>query len=616
MRLNSMPQSSLIASLLGLTLIVGTSAILPIYADNLLIPRIGLTTNGDKVLTIQRTLPASEVKTPEKTAETPEDKDSKDKKDKAKKDGNSFIRRWMEKKQKQAANAPVAGEYFLYDIKSKHLLYKAEGRSRQNDTHKFLWFGKKENSDTIGQNQIAFDKAVPEGLYNVVVQGSGHDEEAPVWVSDSIYWEAIKPVIRDISSYHCPHLKGHFQTIQSCYALQAETNNPTDIYGEGSTKLIKGGWYTGELSNGSVSQVKDTTHISKMTTALLNLYSLNPESYNYLEIKGVSYQQSPLPDLIDEANWGIQYLLSMQDSTSGGFSNGVEQENYRTYKLQPVSPEATAYAITALTQGAEQYKKIDLAYSIQLIKASEKAWQYLSQSSASSELKYMAASSLASATGNTNYNMTAQQYLGSSNTVSADTAFMLGHSRMIGAKNTVPAETIGTVPTEILPYLNKLAEQPDANTYKAISQFVESLYGYEEVAFKPNISYKVASATRDPLAFLAFKSGVVITKVNNSLEGSNILIGGKDLPKDFLQDLEKKQNDAMFLSKKGYSEQNMSLLDKAYLAYTLGLLNQNVSVLQPVLTEKQRKKLNQPMPEELIQQRPKLPANLPSTVPN
>ena len=612
-------------TILGLLL---TASILPIvssvsfvYADNLLIPRIGLTTNSDKVITIQRTLPQSEVKSPEeKTAETPSADDSKDKSDKdnkkkKEKDRESFVRRWMEKKQKAAENAPVKGEYFLYDLKNKRMLYREAGDTAKKPEHKFLWFGKKEVSDKINQNQVAFEKPVPEGLYTLVVQGSGHDEATPIWISDSIYWEAIKPVIRDISSYHCPHLKGHFQTIQSCYAVRVETNNPVDIYGDGATKLIKGGWYTGEMSNGTVTQVKDTKSISKITNALLNLYALNPGSYDYLEIKGVSYQQSPLPDLLDETNWGLQYLLSIQDTQSGGYPNGIQQQNYRTYTLEAISPEATAYAISAMTLGANEYKKTDMAFSIQLIKASEKAWQYLSTQNVSNELKFMAVASLANATQNASYLAEAKQYLPTNTIISSDTAFMLGN-RLMGATTDVPVETIGNEPTEIVPYLNQLGERPTKTTYQAVAQFVENLYGYEEVPFKLNNSYKVASAISDPLAFLAFKSGVVLTKVGNSLEGSNILAGGGDVPKAFLQELEKKQNDAMFLSKKGYTEQNMSLLDKAYLAYTLGLLNQNVGVLQPALTEKQKKKMNQPLPEELILQRPKLPENLPTTVPS
>ena len=127
-------------------------------------------------------------------------------------------------------------------------------------------------------------------------------------------------------------------------------------------------------------KVKDTAEIAKITNLLLNLYAKNPESYQYLELEGMTYKETETPDILDEVNWGLQFLQTAQNA-NGGLPEGIEQpfEFRQDYKLLPDSPQATALGISALTQASKIYKKSNLSYAVSLIITAEKAWEYLQQ---------------------------------------------------------------------------------------------------------------------------------------------------------------------------------------------------------------------------------------------
>lgn len=103
-----------------------------------------------------------------------------------------------------------------------------------------------------------------------------------------------------------------------------------------------------------------------------------------------------IPDILDEARWGLRSVLTMQD-TSGGFwttvcpNNGVEGYPYGTNPpLHGTRPEdltqfvkiliatpATAKAIAVLAYASVVYREFDLAFANQCLAAAQHGWTWL-----------------------------------------------------------------------------------------------------------------------------------------------------------------------------------------------------------------------------------------------
>jgi Glycosyl hydrolase family 9 len=548
----------------------------------------------------------------EKAAQKTAEKEAKRLKEEAEKKAKDEARaqRRAEKDAKRALKKgkkdAVAGEMYLYSIKNKRILYHTQASAVLPDAKRTV-------SRVRGDiDTVEFKAPVSEGLYTVAVQGSGHITKVPMWVSDSIYWEAMRPVIRDLGQNHCPSQKGKFTALQYCYALKIANENasPSSLVFE--DRYVKGGWFTDSYNQTDTSfhkKAKDTAEIAQITNLLLNLYALNPESYKYLELEGIAYKETQNPDVLDEVNWGLQYLQTAQNP-NGALPEGIEQpfEFRQEYQLLPDSSDATALAISALTQGANMYKDENLNYSVSLIISAEKAWAYLSQHPASSAYQFLAAATLADATGKGTYQAEADRLASHWASLPENLKVMLGRrwnqSLATGATDTSANTLTASVSTEaLLPEaaskqevnINQVAAElelrPSVNNVNWGARQIETLYGYEPVKFEPEINFKLDSAWRDPLAYIAYKAGERITKMSYKLEDKKVTSrDSKDLPSEFLKELEEKEATAKNWMNKGYKQLTLSPLNKAYLAYSLGLLNEKMALWQDTKDPKRKDK--------------------------
>jgi len=94
-----------------------------------------------------------------------------------------------------------------------------------------------------------------------------------------------------------------------------------------------------------------------------------------------------IPDLLDEARWGLGWLLSVQDAT-GGFRNSTCEERYGPYGTN--SPEraapyrngevgtlATARAVGNLAYAATLYRRFDPEFAARCLEAARRGYGYL-----------------------------------------------------------------------------------------------------------------------------------------------------------------------------------------------------------------------------------------------
>ena len=153
------------------------------------------------------------------------------------------------------------------------------------------------------------------------------------------------------------------------------------IYGDESGKKVdvSGGWHdAGDYGRYTVSTAKTIAD-------LLNSYQdFGVEDDNL----GIPESGNGIPDLLDEARVGLDWMLKMQDPETGGVYHKVTcavfpetvapEEETDELILAPISVTATADFAACLAKASVMYKDIDADFSAEALAAAEKAWDYIS----------------------------------------------------------------------------------------------------------------------------------------------------------------------------------------------------------------------------------------------
>ena len=102
---------------------------------------------------------------------------------------------------------------------------------------------------------------------------------------------------------------------------------------------------------------------------------------------GIPESGNGVPDLLDEARWGLTWLLSVQ-APSGGFANTTCQERYGPYgtnfpeRMAPyrageVGTIPTGRAAGVLAFAAALYRPVDAAFAARCLAAAVRGWRFL-----------------------------------------------------------------------------------------------------------------------------------------------------------------------------------------------------------------------------------------------
>lgn len=161
---------------------------------------------------------------------------------------------------------------------------------------------------------------------------------------------------------------------------ECHTGNAT-IYGDtsGKTVDVSGGWHdAGDYGRYTVSTAKTIAD-------LLNSY----QDFGVEDDEmGIPESGNGIPDILDEARVGLDWMLKMQDPETGGVYHKVTcavfpetiapEEETDELILAPISVTATADFAACLAKASVMYKDIDADFSTEALAAAEKAWDYLS----------------------------------------------------------------------------------------------------------------------------------------------------------------------------------------------------------------------------------------------
>ena len=121
--------------------------------------------------------------------------------------------------------------------------------------------------------------------------------------------------------------------------------------------------------------------------ALLMAFEQHPELFKDGD-GNIPESGNNVPDILDEAKWGLLWILSMQERDTGAlrgreavydFNEGKPQDERKTVWISGVGTASTAKAASVLAMAARVYKRWDPSFAARCEQASRAAWAFLEQ---------------------------------------------------------------------------------------------------------------------------------------------------------------------------------------------------------------------------------------------
>ena len=255
-----------------------------------------------------------------------------------------------------------------------------------------------------------FSPLTTPGDYYMAVSAYRVDDSPPFAIGNGVYSELLV----DAARYYYLQRQGIALDASHAGIFARDIGHLQD-----STALFRsGGDEVVDVSQGWYDAGDYGKYVNAGAIALSDLfwaYELFPDQFVDNQFN-IPEGGNGIPDLLDEARWELDFILKMQDPTSGGFYHMVQPTEYvppqdateARYiedvrlvstvtededpigsivgcgetvvdgtKVQPTS--TSGYAVAALAHAALVFADIDPAYSEQLLNSAEFGWQYLTQ---------------------------------------------------------------------------------------------------------------------------------------------------------------------------------------------------------------------------------------------
>ena len=229
------------------------------------------------------------------------------------------------------------------------------------------------NSSANETDRIAdFSDVKEPGEYYIVC--AGVDKSYTFTVSDEPYTQLLDDSVRMLYLQRC-----------GCEVTDEKFSHPAchtgmaKIYGTEQQIDVSGGWHdAGDYGRYVVPAAKSIAD-------LLYAYQANPQAYS--DSIGIPESGNGVPDVLDEARFELEWMLKMQDKTSGGVYHKVSCANFPGYVMPqdetgqlivtPISTTATADFCASMALAAEFYADVDAQFAKKCMDAAKSAWSYL-----------------------------------------------------------------------------------------------------------------------------------------------------------------------------------------------------------------------------------------------
>lgn len=189
----------------------------------------------------------------------------------------------------------------------------------------------------------------------------------------------------------------------ACHSREAQMKEEAMI-----KRDVSGGWHVDEI--GSRDVVKGCQTIN----SLLLAYELYPDAFG--DDMGIPESGNGISDILDEVKYEIDWLLKMQDETSGAVYASVSSVDNKTagyiLYIDGITMDATIHFAAAMARFSYLYQSHDLEFATHCLKAADRAYRYAEQYLAdiSQEQYFHAAAELYRATGGYQYHNVVKSY--------------------------------------------------------------------------------------------------------------------------------------------------------------------------------------------------------------
>lgn len=165
------------------------------------------------------------------------------------------------------------------------------------------------------------------------------------------------------------------------WAHPACHTEPGEIYGEEGTPFDgQGGWHdAGDYG-------RYTVPAARTVADLFLAYRLYPESFG--DDTHIPESGNGIPDILDEAKVGVEWLLKMQEEHSGGVYHKYTPKGFPVMEIMPlndrsrfyaigISPTATGSFCAVMAQAARVYREIDGEFADRCLRAAKEAYAWM-----------------------------------------------------------------------------------------------------------------------------------------------------------------------------------------------------------------------------------------------
>ena len=234
--------------------------------------------------------------------------------------------------------------------------------------------------------QVDISELKKPGRYKIVADGAESD---PFQVGDHLYDQAL---IAGLKSFYFQRTRTALVEPYAVWEGKAYTRKaPSHVNKDVGWDLldypakkrkwkVEGGWFDA----GNFDMYIPSTAVAAQS--LLLAYEWAPE---YFKDKQLNIPESGngIPDILDETQWGLVWILSLQEPDTGAFRHreaviewspeGPADQDMTPRWVAMVSSSATAKGVAVLAQASRIYEKFDPAFAQRCATAAKKGWEWL-----------------------------------------------------------------------------------------------------------------------------------------------------------------------------------------------------------------------------------------------
>lgn len=226
---------------------------------------------------------------------------------------------------------------------------------------------------------------------------------------------------------------------------------------------VSGGWHIDE--NGT----RNVTDGCRAVNNLLLAYELYENVFT--DEVGIPESGNGIPDLVDEVRYEVDWLLKMQDATSGAVYSAVSTiesgTSYRLY-IEAITMDATIQFAATMAKFSYLYQNYDRDFATQCLKAADRAYRYAEQytNDVSTEAYFHAAAELYRATGANYYRDAVKQYLNGDKELDLNNDYVFwGSVVYLSTKQQVDVNLCETIITKLLSDVEQISYDSKKSKY-------------------------------------------------------------------------------------------------------------------------------------------------------